>query len=96
MWGAGTAIGAAAGGWLAETVGWRWEFGIQVPALLFIFGTSFVAIPDDIGIRGKPAKTLMEALGEFDVKGSALLTTSTTTIILGLVCDFSHKTHRVI
>ncbi|TQV98827.1 hypothetical protein V2A60_007476 [Cordyceps javanica] len=83
-WGAGSAIGAAAGGWLAETVGWRWEFGIQVPLLVLIFASSFFAIPRDIGIRGKPAKTVMQALREFDLKGSALLTTSTTTFILGL------------
>ncbi len=85
MWGAGSAIGAAAGGWLAETVGWRWEFGIQVPLLVLIFGASFVAIPDDIGIRGKPAKTALQALREFDLKGSGLLTASTTAFILGLV-----------
>ncbi|KAJ4164652.1 hypothetical protein LMH87_006315 [Akanthomyces muscarius] len=84
MWGAGSAIGAAAGGWLAETVGWRWEFGIQVPLLVLIFGASFVAIPDDIGIRGKPAKTALQALREFDLKGSGLLTASTTAFILGL------------
>lgn len=86
MWGAGSAIGAAAGGWLAETVGWRWEFGIQVPLLVLIFGTSFVAIPGDIGIRGKPSKTARQALREFDLKGSGLLTASTTAFILGLVC----------
>ncbi|KAJ6784006.1 hypothetical protein PWT90_07783 [Aphanocladium album] len=84
VWGAGTAAGAASGGWLAETVGWRWEFGIQVPVLLLIFGASFVAIPDDIGIRGKPPRTVLQALQEFDLRGSALLTTSTTTFILGL------------
>ncbi|KGQ12245.1 Vacuolar basic amino acid transporter 1 [Beauveria bassiana D1-5] len=84
-WGAGSAIGAATGGWLAETVGWRWEFGIQVPPLLLIFGASFVAIPDDIGLWGKPAKTVLQALREFDLVGSGLSTATTTALILTLV-----------
>ncbi|KAM3537971.1 hypothetical protein ARSEF1564_009113 [Beauveria bassiana] len=83
-WGAGSAIGAATGGWLAETVGWRWEFGIQVPPLLLIFGASFVAIPDDIGLWGKPAKTVLQALREFDLVGSGLSTATTTALILTL------------
>ncbi|KAM3515788.1 hypothetical protein MY11210_000559 [Beauveria gryllotalpidicola] len=83
-WGAGSAIGAATGGWLAETVGWRWEFGIQVPPLLLIFAMSFVAIPDDIGLWGKPAKTVLQALREFDLMGSGLSTASTTALILTL------------
>ncbi|OAA45803.1 Major facilitator superfamily domain, general substrate transporter [Beauveria brongniartii RCEF 3172] len=83
-WGAGSAIGAATGGWLAETVGWRWEFGIQVPPLLLIFGASFVAIPDDIGLLGKPAKTVLQALREFDLVGSGLSTATTTALILTL------------
>lgn len=57
-----------------------------MPPLLLIFVVCFIAIPDDIGLQGKPAKTVMQALREFDVKGSLLLTTSTTLFILGLVC----------
>ncbi|EGX92907.1 MFS transporter, putative [Cordyceps militaris CM01] len=83
-WGTGSAIGAAAGGWLAETVGWRWEFGIQVPLLVVIFVASWVAIPRDIGIRGKPAKTVVQALREFDLVGSGLLTAATAAFILGV------------
>lgn len=84
-WGTGSALGAAAGGWLVETVGWRWEFGIQVPLLVLIFAASFVAIPHDIGLRGKPRKTVRQVLREFDLRGSGLLTVATAAFILGVV-----------
>lgn len=56
-----------------------------MPPLLLTFGLAFVAIPADLGIQGKTAKTAMQALREFDIKGSVLLTVSTTLFILGLV-----------
>ncbi|KAM3561649.1 hypothetical protein MY1884_002267 [Beauveria asiatica] len=83
-WGAGSAVGAATGGWLAETLGWRWEFGIQVPPLLLVFGASFAAIPDNVGLWGKPARTALQALREFDLVGSGLSTATTTALILAL------------
>lgn len=82
--GTGAALGAALGGAMAEALGWRWEFGVQIPPLLLCIAVVVVVIPDDIGLKG-PRKGFREALGEFDFKGSALLTVSTTSAILGLV-----------
>lgn len=85
--GTGAALGAALGGAMAEALGWRWEFGVQIPPLLLCIAVAAVVIPDDIGLKG-PRKGFREALGEFDFKGSALLTVSTTSAILGLVSLF--------
>ncbi|KAJ4864796.1 major facilitator superfamily domain-containing protein [Trichoderma breve] len=81
--GTGAALGAALGGAMAEALGWRWEFGVQIPPLLLCIAVVVLVIPDDIGLKG-PRKGFREALGEFDFKGSALLTVSTTSAILGL------------
>lgn len=82
----GSALGAALGGALAEGLGWRWEFGIQIPPLLVCCGVSLVAIPADIGVQeGK--KSMWTAIREFDAKGSLLLTSAITFLILGLVSE---------
>ncbi|KAL7937893.1 MFS general substrate transporter [Trichoderma chlorosporum] len=81
--GTGSALGAALGGAMAEALGWRWEFGVQVPAILLCLAVVVLVIPDDIGLKG-PRKRVWDALGEFDFRGSVLLTVSTTTAILGL------------
>ncbi|KAK7403131.1 hypothetical protein QQX98_011121 [Neonectria punicea] len=82
-YGVSSALGAATGGAMADYFGWRWEFGIQVPPLLLCMAISMVAIPDDLGILGE-RKSVWQALREFDAKGSLLLTTSITFVILGL------------
>ncbi|RFU77277.1 hypothetical protein TARUN_4953 [Trichoderma arundinaceum] len=81
--GVGAALGAALGGAMAEALGWRWEFGIQIPPLLLCIAVAMVVIPDDIGLKG-PRRGVIDALREFDFKGSVLLTTTTTSMILGL------------
>ncbi|GJN82991.1 hypothetical protein PLIIFM63780_006537 [Purpureocillium lilacinum] len=83
VYGGGCALGAALGGVMAETLGWRWEFGVQVPFLLLCIGISSVVIPDGMGLRG-PSKGAWNAIKEFDGRGSVLLATATTALILGL------------
>lgn len=87
--GIGAALGAALGGAMAETLGWRWEFGVQIPPLLACMGVAVLVIPDDIGLKG-PRKGVLDALAEFDFKGSVVLTMTTTFAILGLVSKGSH------
>ncbi|KAK6077493.1 transporter [Seiridium cupressi] len=83
VFGLASAAGAALGGLMADTLGWRWEFGVQVPAILLCLLATIVLIPRDLGVQGK-RETFMEAMRAFDFKGSILLTTSTTFLILGL------------
>jgi predicted MFS family arabinose efflux permease len=69
---------------MADSLGWRWEFGVQVPPILICITVAYFVIPDDLGISGK-RETFWEAMAVFDFKGSILLTLSTTFLILGLV-----------
>ncbi|PTD01688.1 Vacuolar basic amino acid transporter 2 [Fusarium culmorum] len=82
-YGVGSSLGAATGGAIADSLGWRWEFGIQVPPLLICMVVAWIAIPDDLGIQGQ-RKSVWQALREFDFRGSLLLTTAITSVILGL------------
>lgn len=70
---------------MAEALGWRWEFGVQLPPLLLCLTISAVAIPDTLGVQGGQRKAILTALREFDAKGSLLLTLSVSFLILGLV-----------
>jgi hypothetical protein len=90
--GAASALGAALGGAIADHLGWRWEFGIQVPLLMLVFIIVWFAVPRKLGLAdGVERKTLWEAMKVFDIKGSMLLTTSITFLILGLVRE--HTPH---
>ncbi|KAM0563566.1 hypothetical protein ACHAPJ_001290 [Fusarium lateritium] len=82
-YGVGSSLGAATGGAMADYLGWRWEFGVQVPPLLICMVVAWIAIPDDLGIEGE-RKGVLQALREFDFRGSLLLTTAITFVILGL------------
>ncbi|KAK5998431.1 Multidrug resistance protein fnx1 [Cladobotryum mycophilum] len=83
VFGIGSAAGAALGGAMADALGWRWEFYVQVPPLLVCIVFAVMAIPPDIGLAG-PRKSVREALRSFDFMGSALLTTTIAFLILGL------------
>ena len=85
FYGLGSASGAALGGAMAEALGWRWEFGVQVPALVICLVLSHLTIPDGLGIQGENRMTVWEALAEFDTKGSIILTVAITFVTLGLV-----------
>lgn len=83
VYGVGSALGAAVGGAMAEALGWRWEFGVQIPPMVICLCISAVAIPDGLGIQGE-RKSVVQAIREFDAKGSVLLTVSVSFLILGL------------
>lgn len=73
---------------MAEALGWRWEFGVQVIPILLCAAIASAVVPDDIGLVGGQAprrKGVWDALGEFDFLGSVVLTVATTSAILGLV-----------
>ncbi|CCF39204.1 vacuolar basic amino acid transporter 1 [Colletotrichum higginsianum] len=83
IYGVGSALGAALGGAMADHLGWRWEFGVQVPPLILCCVIAVIAVPSDLGLVGK-RETFVQALKAFDFKGSILLTTSITFFVLGL------------
>jgi hypothetical protein len=46
---------------------------------------AILVVPSDLGLGGKKKQTLREAMRTFDFKGSILMSTSVTFLILGLV-----------
>jgi MFS family permease len=86
IFGIGSAMGAALGGAIADSLGWRWEFGVQVPLIaVCVIGCTFT-VPRKLGLAaGVEKKSLWEAMKVFDYKGSLLLTSSITFLILGIV-----------
>ncbi|KAI0890371.1 multidrug resistance protein fnx1 [Annulohypoxylon maeteangense] len=83
VYGLASALGAALGGLMADSLGWRWEFGIQVFPIVLCFIIASLGIPGDLGLQNKH-QTFKEAMKAFDFRGSILLTISTTFLILGL------------
>ncbi|KAG8424902.1 hypothetical protein J3458_001657 [Metarhizium acridum] len=50
--GLGCSMGAALGGFMAECMGWRWMFDIQVSLLLAYLMASLMTIAGDLGFQG--------------------------------------------
>ena len=82
----GNGLGAALGGLLCDSLGWRWAFGIQVPFIVVFVAASFYATPDDLGpnLAKTQGKGLREAFKSFDAQGSVVLTVTVTSLILGI------------
>lgn len=93
----GNGLGAALGGLLCDSLGWRWAFGVQVPFILVFVIATFYACPDGLGpnLAQSQGKGLREAFKSFDARGSVVLTVTVTSLILGInlggnVLDWSH------
>ncbi|KAK4448092.1 hypothetical protein QBC34DRAFT_408122 [Podospora aff. communis PSN243] len=83
-YGAGAMLGAALGGVMADYLGWRWEFGVQLPLILASIVMAGITIPSDLGLYGKEHQGAWESMKKFDYAGSFLMSTSITFLILGL------------
>lgn len=81
-WGVGSVLGAASGGFLADVLGWRWEFGIQVPFGVFCMAILYFTIPNSGDDNPCYFFDIHERFKNFDFKGSIFLTTSITFLIL--------------
>lgn len=86
FFGLGQACGAAFGGFLCDTLGWRWTFGIQVPMQLIILVAAIFIMPDTLGpnLAKHSDKSILQHIKTFDLLGSLLLTMSVAFMILGL------------
>lgn len=84
--GFGQASGVAMGGFLCDTIGWRWAFGIQVPGIVFCGAVFCSVIPNDLGPQlAKNSKgALRSFFRTFDLTGTVLLAVSLTCLILYL------------
>ena len=86
FFGGGSAAGAAFGGFLCDTIGWRGTFAIQIPVLLVLFLNGLFTTPSSLGpnLAKSSSKGMMDAMKGFDFAGSILLTGSVAFLILGL------------
>ncbi|KAF4551261.1 MFS-type transporter-like protein 7 [Elsinoe fawcettii] len=84
--GLGSASGAAFGGYLCDTLGWRWAFGVQVPLILIGAVLAYFFTPAHLGpmFIKSSSGSAFEALKKFDWLGSALLITTVSSLILAL------------
>lgn len=85
-YGLGQAGGVALGGFLCDTIGWRWAFGSQVPWTVFCAGIFALTIPGDLGpqLAANSNNALRTFIKAFDLSGVFLLVTSVTCLILYL------------
>ncbi|KAF2225860.1 major facilitator superfamily domain-containing protein [Elsinoe ampelina] len=84
--GLGSASGAAFGGYLCDTLGWRWAFGVQVPLIVLGAILAYLFTPANLGpmFIKSSSGSAFQALQKFDWLGSALLITTVTSLILAL------------
>jgi predicted MFS family arabinose efflux permease len=86
VYGVASALGAATGGAIADGLGWRWEFGIQVPYIFICLLAACFTLPMNLGLKdGEAKESFSAAMKAFDYRGSLLLTSSLSFLILGLV-----------
>lgn len=86
FFGLGGACGAAFGGFLCDTIGWRWTFGVQIPLILAILLLALFTTPASLGphLAKHSDKNILDTIKGFDLAGSFFLTTFVAFLILGL------------
>ncbi|KAK8231695.1 major facilitator superfamily domain-containing protein [Phyllosticta capitalensis] len=86
FFGMGQACGAAFGGFLCDAIGWRWTFGVQVPAQAVVLLIAVIWLPGDLGpcLAAYSDKRWWQHLRSFDIGGSLLLTCTVGALILAL------------
>lgn len=83
--GSGNNLGAALGGLVVDTFGWRAAFYIQVPFVALLMVMASLTCPRDLGpsLWTRSGQST-EALSSFDFAGTAILTVALSGLILGI------------
>lgn len=71
-----SAAGPVVGGWLIDTVSWRWIFFLNVPLALAVVAIALTRIPESLGGTGR---------GRIDVAGAVLATTGLAGVVFALL-----------
>ncbi|KAK6864831.1 hypothetical protein PG995_001359 [Apiospora arundinis] len=82
--GFGYICGASLGGAIADTIGWRWCFILQVPVSVFAFVVGWLAVQDPKVNLVVGSKTLRETWHVVDFSGALLLVTAVSVQLVGL------------
>ena len=79
VYAAGAAIGGPLGGWLGDSIGWRWAFLIQVP-ICFIH---FAVVSWKVNIPSGPG-SMSEKIKRIDFLGSITMVSAVCLVLIGL------------
>ncbi|KAK8055951.1 major facilitator superfamily transporter [Apiospora rasikravindrae] len=82
--GFGYICGASLGGAIADTIGWRWCFILQVPISVFAFAVGWLAVEDPKVNLVIGSKTLRETWHVVDFSGALLLVAAVSVQLVGL------------
>lgn len=82
----GAAIGGPLGGWLGDTIGWRWAFLIQVPLCVVHF--AIVALK--VNIPAGPGSVIAK-IKRIDFLGSLTMVASVALLLVGLSLGGNEK-----
>ncbi|OBT90249.1 hypothetical protein VE02_01296 [Pseudogymnoascus sp. 03VT05] len=76
----GASSGAPLGGLLADSIGWRWAFLLQVPMCVL----AFTAVSLRLDLPAAPRAHWVTRLGHIDFLGASLLILATCSLLVGL------------
>lgn len=83
MWGLGAISGASFGGAIADKIGWRWCFLLQVPLSAMAFAVGYLAVKDQPGGKALDGG-LRSAWKMVDISGAVVLVLGISVQLLGL------------
>lgn len=83
IWGFGMISGASFGGAIADAIGWRWAFFLQVPVSVIAFGLGFLVIKDPVEIHSASGLS-KELLAKVDFLGAFVLVSALSIQLVGL------------
>lgn len=83
MWGLGAISGASFGGAIADKIGWRWCFLLQVPLSIMAFVVGYLAVKNQPGGMALDGG-LKAAWKRVDVSGAVVLVIGISVQLLGL------------
>lgn len=83
VWGFGAISGASFGGIIADTIGWRWCFLLQVPISTIAFIVGYMVIANQPWTNESDG-LLKDMWAKIDFSGSLLLVTALSMQLLGL------------
>lgn len=84
VWGTGAIAGASLGGLIADTIGWRWCFLLQVPISVLGFAVGWFVLADQQHLDESDEGRLKGMWEKVDISGALILVTSLSMQLVGL------------
>src|ERR1700760_2630438 len=84
VFGFGSICGASFGGTIADFIGWRWCFYLQVPVSIIALVLGAIVLRDPQGVFDFDTSISRSGLGKVDILGAILLVASISLQLVGL------------